>query len=90
METEHGFDIEALAIERASNRYANLNHRTTSRLYEIAPLEWQLSILVYPLHFIAAFRTACQVSPMVEALRSSDRRSTGVRVQPRTRGDITQ
>ena len=29
------FDIEALAIERARNRYANLNHRATSRLYGI-------------------------------------------------------
>jgi hypothetical protein len=27
------FDTKALAIERASNRYANLNHRATSRLY---------------------------------------------------------
>jgi hypothetical protein len=33
VETEHGFATKALAIERASPSYANLNHRATSRLY---------------------------------------------------------
>jgi hypothetical protein len=37
VETEHGFATKALAIERASHSYADLNHRATSRLYGNPP-----------------------------------------------------